>query len=336
VSAARPHRALVQAATYIQVPPVPGSTSMIAFDITNHYTVIGSYRDSAGIEHGFMGPLDGSGYKTFDYGKGTTGTEPRGISYPGAIVGFATASGFTVGEEFYRTPQGEFLTFKKKGVPLDGVAQGINGLATSVGDYVNSDGIRMGYLGIAGKYKRDFGLQINGYLQNSPRGVDHTSGIDGYFIDADGAEHGFVQYDGTVQVIDYPDNRAVLTVLEAINKAGEAPGQWNDTAGNPHAFVLKTTKSTFTTLDPGDGSTFQQAWGINSHGLVALSTSNGTSYIYCPYNDPNTCPKGGPVTHRPDHDIHIAAGTFLHYDAQGRTGKHLANAKTLKLKGAVQ
>ena len=325
-----------QAATYIQVPPVPGSVSMIAFDITNNNTVIGSYHDSAGVEHGFIGPLDGSNYKTIDFGGNAIGTEPRGIGYDGAIVGFAPTSGFILGQEFYRKPNGQFLTFKKHGAPLDGVVQGINGFGTSVGDYYNADGIRMGYFGVTGSYKRDFDLRIDGYLQNSPRGLSHDRGIDGYFIDSDGAEHGFIQYNGNVQVIDYPDNGAVLTVLEAFNNAGEGPGQWNDTAGNPHAFVLHTRNNTFTTLDPGDGSTFQQAWGENAYGLVTLSTSNGTSYVYCPFNDANKCPKGGAVKHVPDRNIHVASGTFLHYDRQGRTGKHLPNVNKLSRKGAVQ
>src|SRR5205809_5129891 len=94
----------LQATTYIQVPPVPGSISMITFDITNNNTVIGSYHDSAGVEHGFIGPLDGSNYKTIDFGGNAIGTEPRGIGYDGAIVGFAPTSGFILGQEFYRKP----------------------------------------------------------------------------------------------------------------------------------------------------------------------------------------------------------------------------------------
>ena len=157
----------------------------------------------------------------------------------------------------------------------------------------------------------------------------------GYFIDAKGAEHGFIQIpgSGTVQVIDYPSNSAVLTVLEDINESGLASGQWNDTAGNPHAFVLDTTSGNFTTLDPGDGSTFQQAWSMNGKGLVALSTSNGTSYIYCPYSQ-KQCPQGGKSAKVKT--VHVPSGNFLRYDAQGRTARHLPPAKTIPKKGAVQ
>jgi len=310
---------------------------MMAFDITATNDVVGAYRDTAGIEHGFVGPLDGSNYKTFDYGGRSIGTEPRGIDYNGAIVGFAATSGFTFGQEFYRKPNGQFLTFTKHGQPLDGVVQGLNGFGTSVGDYFNADGIRMGYFGVTGNYKRDFSLRVKGYLQNSPRGIAAPdAGIDGYFIDADGGEHGFVQKSGTVQVIDYPDNGAILTVLESINKATEAAGQWDDTAGNPHAFVLNIAKSTFTSLDPGDGSTFQQAWGINGEGLVTLSTSTGASYVYCPYKDTGKCPSGAQAKNGKTHSIRVANGTFLRYDSKGRTAKHLPDVRKFKLKGAVQ
>jgi len=102
------------AGTYIPVPMVPGAVSEIAFSINNKNVVAGSFRDSANVEHGFFGPLDGSSWTTFDAPfDGTTGTEARSINDDGVIVGIATNPNFKVGEEFYRAPDGTFSVFEK-------------------------------------------------------------------------------------------------------------------------------------------------------------------------------------------------------------------------------
>ena len=319
------------AATYIPVPPVPGSTSTIVFGIDDHNVLAGGYRDANGIEHGFFGLLGGT-YASFDYGGISTGTEARGIAVDGSITGIAPAAGFAVGKEFFRKPGGKILTFTIRKRALDGVVQGINGFDTSVGDYANPDGVIAGYYGVAGRYHNDFNLRIKGWLQNSPRGISQDNTVAGFFVDRHGAQHGFIQQDKTVQVIDYPDANAVSTAIEDINGAGQAPGQWNDADGNPHAFVLDTNTATFTILDPGDGSTFQQAWSINGKGLVALSTSAGNSYIYCPYAQKN-CPNPG--RQAIVHSVRIPTRTFLLHDSDGSTGRHVPVNSATK-RGMIQ
>lgn len=325
-----------EAATYIPVPMVSGAVSQIVFGINDDNIITGSYLDSNSVEHGFFGPLDGSNYTTFDYFQDSTGTEPRAIGADGSISGFAPGGAFVIGEEFFRLPNGFIKTFKIDHQPLDGVAQGISNLDISMGDYYNSSGTRVGYFGVNGRYKKDFNLQISGWLQNSPRAITSDNIVAGYFIDQDGGEHGFIQQRKSVQVIDYPDQGATLTVLEdGQSVAGDytVSGQWDDSSGNPHAFSLNTTNSSFTPLDPGDGSTYQQAWGMNGRGFIALSTSNGTSFIYCPRSK-RKCALGG--TEAVTHPIHVAAGTFLHYDSAGRTARKLPPAKTIKTHGAIQ
>jgi hypothetical protein len=164
-----------QAGTYIPVPMVPGAVSEIAFSINNHNVVAGSFRDSANVEHGFFGPLDGSNWTTFDFpGEGTTGTEARSINDDRVIIGIATNPNFKVGEEFYRVPDGTFSVFTKDGQPLDGIAQGLNVRGDSVGDYINNDGKTVGYIGRNGSYVKDFALHLHGkgkFLQVSREGL---------------------------------------------------------------------------------------------------------------------------------------------------------------------
>jgi len=321
------------AATIITVPMVSGAVSQTVFGINDSNIVAGSFVDSGGIEHGFFGPLDGSNYTTFDVaGDGTFGTEPRAISPDGSIAGFAPASGFAIGEEFFRRPDGSFAFPQFAGTHLDGVLQGTNFLHISMGDYVNSAGTRAGDFVKNGHWLKPFELDIEGWTQNSPRKVaddGHTHA--GYFIDKDGGQHGFVQKHGITQVIDYPG--AVLTVLEDINNRDRAAGQWDDSSGNPHSFSLDTKTGTFTDIKIKDGSTFQQAWAINNKGLIALSTSVGVSYIYCPH-PASKCPAGG--TEAKMHSFHVTPGTFLKHDAYGRTSRKLPPASSIKTHGAIQ
>src|ERR1051326_2553602 len=110
-----------QAATYIPVTLPAGASSGTVFGINDTNVIAGSFRDSAGVEHGFFGPLNGK-YKTFDFGGSSTGTEPRAIGNDGSINGFATGSGFAIGEEFYRAPGGAIKVYQLNGQSLAGVA----------------------------------------------------------------------------------------------------------------------------------------------------------------------------------------------------------------------
>jgi hypothetical protein len=288
-----------QAGTYIPVPMVDGAVSEIVFAINNHNVVAGSFRDSGNVEHGFFGPLDGSKWTVFDFpGEGTTGTEARHINDHGAITGIALNPQFEVGQEFYRTPGGTFKTFRANGRKLDGIAQGLNASGASVGDYLSAEGKTVGYTGQSGAYSANFTLHLHGkgkFPQVSPRGIDDIEQVTtGFFTDQNGFQHGFEQTHVTghiyeVKQVDYPGAKA--TALEDIY----GTGQWTDSDGSIHAFIInfRNHKGPFIDLNPDDGSTSQQAWGGNKHGLVALSTNIGRSYIYCPRSHPEKCPSTG-------------------------------------------
>lgn len=306
------------AATLIPIIAPTGAATTRLLGINDSNIIAGSYFDSNNVEHGFYGTLDGN-YTTFDFGGSSTGTEIRGIGDDGSVDGFAATPGFALGQEFFRAPDGTVSTFMHQGSPLDGVVQGITKSEISYGDYFNANGVRTGFEGRRGHFKAKFDFPLDN-LQNSPRGKNRAGVVAGYFIDSGGAEHGFTLQNGVANVIDYPNADAQLTVLEGINNKGVVTGQWNDSGGNPHAFVLDTTTSTFTDLTADDGSTFQQAWGINNHGLVAFSTSTA-AYIYCP-REPGRCPGNG--TAISVHTRHVAPGTFLKYAVKKAPTAHLA------------
>lgn len=313
--------------TYIPVVPPAGAASTVAWGINDHNVIAGSFTDSSGVEHGFYGPLDGSNYTTFDFsGTGVTGTEPRAISNDGSITGFAKGSPFIVGQEFFRAPDGTISVIGKKHYPaFDGVVQGINDAGTFVGDYYSKTGIRVGYKAKHGEYRNRLTIPNHAdVISTNPRGKNNVGVFTGSFTDTAGGQHGWtLDHDGNFNVLDYPDAGTQYTAPEGINDSGQVSGLWADSSGNRHGFVVDTATDTWTRVDPGDGSTFQQGWGINNAGLIALNTSNGVSFIYCPLAQQD-CPQGGPHAKQVEvHPIH------------GRPGHKLPPIWTVKKQGNI-
>jgi len=280
-------------ATYVPIALPNGAVSLAPFGINDDNIVAGSYTDSAGVQHGFYGPPDGSNYKTFDL-KGVTGTQPRGIRNDLSITGLALASGFTFGEEFYRSPGGKITILKNPDKAIqDGVAQGGNDAGVYVGDYLDTDGsTRIGFEGKAGKFLSQVTLpKVKGVTSTNPRQINNNNVIAGGYIDSSGVQHGFVLDGKKLTSFDHP--KAVgVTVAEGINDAEQIVGLYQDTSGNRHGFLLDFSTGKYTAIDPGDGSTAQEAWGINNKGLVVGDTNAGSYFIYCPLKK-SKCPKGG-------------------------------------------
>ena len=146
-----------EAAHYIPIALPSGAVTVLPFGINDNNIIAGGYTDSSGVLHGFYGPPDGSNYTTFDMDDGSQ-PEARAIRNDGSITGLALASGFTFGEEFYRSPTGTIKLLKNPaGDVQDGVAQGGNKRDVYVGDYLDTDGAtRLGFKGKAGKFKSKY------------------------------------------------------------------------------------------------------------------------------------------------------------------------------------
>jgi len=278
-------------AKYVPIALPSGATTVLPFGINDNNIVAGGYTDADGVLHGFYGPPDGSNYTTFDMTDGST-PEARGIRNDGSITGLALGNGFTFGEEFYRSPSGKIKLLKDPaGNVMDGVAQGGNDQGVYVGDHLDTDFVtRLGFEGKSGRYKSDFVLNVQGVTSTNPRQINNKKDVAGGYIGSDGIQHGFVLHNGKLISFDAP-NSVGVTTAEGINDDGLVSGLYTDDSGVRHAFVYDFRRGTFTTLDPGNGSSAQEAWGINNAGLVVLDTDSGTApFIYCPKGA--TCPAG--------------------------------------------
>jgi probable HAF family extracellular repeat protein len=281
-----------QAATYVPIAFPSGAVTVLPFGINDNNIVAGGYTDADGVLHGFYGPPDGSNYTTFDFTDGST-PEARSIGNDGSITGLSLLSGFTFGEEFYRSPTGKIKLLKNAdGNLMDGVAQGGNDAGVYVGDYLDTDGVtRLGFEGKSGKYKKDFVLpKLEGVTSTNPRQINNNGVVAGGYIDSSGIQHGFVLKGKKLTSFDAP-NSVNVTTAEGINDAGQVAGLYTDASANRHAFLYDYTSGNFTAIDPGNGSTAQEAWGINNAGLIVGDTDSGSfPFIYCPLKK-KQCPK---------------------------------------------
>ncbi len=280
------------AVTYVPIALPSGAVTVLPFGINDNNIVAGGYTDADGVLHGFYGPPDGSNYTTFDFTDGST-PEARGIRNDGSITGLALGNGFTFGEEFYRSPTGKIKLLKDpNGNVMDGVAQGGNDKGQYVGDHLDTDGFtRLGFKGKSGRYKSDFVLDVQGLTSTNPRQINNKGDVAGGYIGSDGIQHGFVLHNKKLISFDAP-NSVGVTTAEGINDAGQVSGLYTDDSAVRHAFMYDVRKGTFKTIDPGNGSSSQEAWGINNAGMIVFDTDSGTvPYIYCPLKK-SQCPAG--------------------------------------------
>jgi len=260
------------AGTWVAAVPVQDSTSMAMFGINDTNVITGDYADASGAQHGFVGPFDGSKYKSFDDPDGTT--QPRAINNKGFITGFDTGSL----AQWERFPKGYIKSITKNGKPIiAALAMGLNGAGVFVGDYINKKGKELGYMGQKAKYLSTFSLSIKnaGY---AGRAINSAGDIAGWYYDTStGLQRGFTIIGGTAKSVDYPN--AAYTVGEGLNNNGIMSGQYQDASGVIHGFLYDTAAKKFTSLD-APGATLTQVWGINNNNVAAVSTDVG-SFAYC-------------------------------------------------------
>lgn len=269
------------AGKFVPIVPVTGASSTNVFGINDSNDIAGSFISSNdGLEHGYVGPVDGSNYTTFDSKQGST--EPRAIANDGTIAGFSNNDGTP--EDFIpfeRFPDATLKPIKKKRKPLNYLAQGVSNTGDMVaGSYFDKNLNLRGYLAHNAKYKSEVTISISN-LGVAPRAVDSAGDVVGWYYDSNGVQNGFLLSGGTASTVDYPDPNESSSVLEGINDSGIITGQWTDTSGVVHGFTYDMVGGTFTEIDAPNATVFTQAWGINSAGFVAIGSDAGY-FIYCP------------------------------------------------------
>ncbi len=295
-----------RAAVLIPIVPAPNSTATVVFGINDNNTIAGGYVGTDGLERAFFGSLDGT-YTSFSVGTG--GSEARAINDNGYIVGFSNSQHGTTATQpiFERRPSGKVLNVTVNGQQLFGRAQGINNsenrFAGTYWDFGSHESVA--FAGHHGRYRRDIRIPLV-HQASDGEGIDSTNVTVGDFFQP--PTHGFIKSGNTLTVVDYPGSNVDGTSLKAINDNGQAVGQWSDTDGNTHSFVLDIASNAFTDINVS-GATRIEAWNINAAGAVAVNTDVG-SFIWCARK--RACPAGGATVAVPVH----RAGRFPHYSCK--------------------
>jgi hypothetical protein len=278
------------AAVLVPVPAAPGSTVTTAFGINDAFQISGSFIGKKdGIEHAFFGTLDGS-YTSFDAGDG--GSEARAINNNGYIVGYSNSQSGTTADQpiFERTPGGKLLVLDAVFGRAQGIDNAKNRFAGTRWDFGEHEAVA--FVGRHGQYRHD-ALIPQVHQASEANGINsHGVVVGDYFMPP---THGFVGTGSKMQIVDYPSGNAVATMMEGINDGGQAAGQWVDSAGNTHSFLLDIATATFTDiLVSGASNVF--AWNISNQGGVAVSSDVG-SFVWC--KKASQCPSGGAAVAAP-------------------------------------
>jgi probable HAF family extracellular repeat protein len=246
-------------------PNLTGFT--LAAGIDDAGEVVGSYKDSSNVTHGFSLSGVGGTFTTLDF-QGATSTSANGVSVVNGeveIVGvYNDASG---SHGFVLTPPAGSQSFDAPGGTGSTAGTGINSLGQLVGNFFDSTPASRGFFatGPSGSF-----TPIEPTLIVGPNlGVNDAGDVVGSYVDGTGTTHGFAKIGAATITLDDP--LAVgTTAATGINNAGDIVGYFVDGQGNIHGFLY--VNGTYTTIDDPNaiGIPFAlavtQVYGINDNG----------------------------------------------------------------------
>ena len=166
---------------------------------------------------------------------------------------------------------------------------GVNNNNVAVGFYTDGNGVNHGYtFTIAGM---SFSAPINdpnaGTMTGqgtTTTGINNSGQIAGFYIDANGNFHGFLDVNGMFMTVDDPNG--TNTMLLGLNNSGQAVGSFVDMNGETQGLLFNIAADTFQTIsDPNASATpaFNVTGttinGINDQGDLVGFYSNGTQVI---------------------------------------------------------
>ncbi len=252
------------------------------FYINSGGTMVGAYKDSSSLYHGFIRTKEGAD-TVFDDPNGVS-TVASGINTAGVVSASYGDSGGVV-HGIVRATDGTLTEFD---VPGAGTSKGqgtyaraINKEGTIYGNYLDAGGVSHGFVrnpttGTITKFSahgagtsKDQGtfMSFTGLplLFNNGPLINGAGDTVGYYIDGIGAYHGFVRAaNGPITEFDVTGAGTAKgegTVPSGINKTGTIVGSYRDSAKNWHGFI----RATDGTITPFDAPTTRSRRGPARH-----------------------------------------------------------------------
>jgi YVTN family beta-propeller protein len=281
----------------------PGAQATVPQTVNNLGQIVGVYRDSQNILHGFL--LQAGIFTTLDY-PGSTGTVADAINNSGEIVGYyldssGTSHGFTLINGAYSTlddpqfPQtqlsavddsgnvvggcidatliyhgcyyskGSFTTIDVPGATFTDLA-GINFLGSSiVGFYGTSGNVDHAVLYQSGVFTT---VDFPGASASVANGINDGGQIAGtYYLNGDySTPYAYVQSGATYTTDDFPS--AIATGSANISDSGEVVGAYTDVSNVQHGYLMSFGPFTYLTN-----------YGLNSVSVYDATTGISMSTV---------------------------------------------------------
>jgi hypothetical protein len=219
----------------------------------------------ANINKGFTYELSSNTFTSENYPKSQQ-TQVTAINGNDAVktAGFYILNGKTIG---FTDLKGTFTSVAYPNKPFNQLlSQNNNGQAAGYYSTTESGG------GPDTAYIYDeFGgvfevFEIAASVSAQATGINNPGNVCGFYVDATGVNHGWLQVDGYFTVLDYPGSTGTQAL--GLNNKGLVAGSWTDTSGNSHGFVYTVSSKTFTPVDDPDGMGTTIVNGINDNGLL--------------------------------------------------------------------
>jgi YVTN family beta-propeller protein len=210
----------------------PGSLEAVPQSINNRGQIVGWFRDTTNIFHGYLRQTDGS-FVTVDP-PGSIFTVAYGLNDAGTAVGVWQAAGGAF-HGFVRSPSGLYATSDFPGA-VDSEFTAINSMGASVGVYDLGDlTANIAFLEAHGAFN-SFEDPAAAPMETAALGINSEDFISGFFDDHAGNEHSFVRApNAQFNNFDFPV--ADFTDAYKINDSGTVVGQYA-TNFPAHGFVL--------------------------------------------------------------------------------------------------
>jgi len=242
--------------------PAAGVLMTHAFGINSAGDIVGSYVDSAGVEHGYL--LSGGKFTQIDYPRALA-TRASGINANGDIVGYYIAPPGASGENMkgFLLSGGRFTTILFPHHPAAYLSR-ITDEGYIYGCYHDGDASASMHGFVRNPDGTFVGLAVRDSMDNGANSYGST--IVGLYTDlGTNKEHGFIDTNGSFVALDVP--QSVWTNAWDINPDGTAVvGTFLAANGSLHGFLY--ANGTFTGIDDPDAGGFTQAYGINSSGTI--------------------------------------------------------------------
>ena len=201
----------------------PGALYTVALGVNDSGTISGTFTTPDGIAHGFF--LNGGKFSQYDI-SGSAGTAVHGINNAGDFAGTIGANGDYRG---FLSVGGTVTSFAVNGRPTE--AYGMNSANSSVGYFVNAraDGFHGFLRDNTGHLTQ---IDYPGSTSTACTSINDAGIISGFYVDAAGANHGFILANGNYQSSKFP-------YIAQLNNAGAVVGSIVGKNGQTFGFLVQ-------------------------------------------------------------------------------------------------